>query len=106
MRSQHEFSQVPRADIPRSKFNLSHGHKTTMDADWLVPIMQPIDITPGDTFNHSTHFFIRLNTMLRPILDNMRFETFFFFVPTRILWENHEKFHGAQENPTDSIDRS
>ena len=49
MRSQHSFSQVPRADIPRSSFNLSYGVKTTFDADFLVPIGKPIDIVPGDT---------------------------------------------------------
>jgi len=104
MKSQHQFSQVPTAKIPRSSFNLSHSHKTVLDADLLYPICQPIDIIPGDTFNFKTNFFIRLNTMLRPILDNMRFETFSFFVPYRTIWTNHERFHGAQDNPADSID--
>ncbi len=104
MKSQHQFSQVPSAKIPRSSFNLSHGHKTVFDADGLYPICQPIDIIPGDTFNMKTNFFIRLNTMLRPVLDNMRFETFAFFVPYRTIWDSHEKFHGAQDDPGDSID--
>lgn len=104
MRSQHKFSNVPTAEIPRSSFNLSHSHKTTIDADYLYPICQPIDIIPGDTFSWQTNFFLRLNTMLRPILDNLRFETFAFFVPYRTIWENHEKFHGSQDNPGDSID--
>ncbi len=104
MRSQHQFSNVPSAEIPRSSFNLSHSHKTTIDADFLYPICQPVDIIPGDTFNWKTSFFLRLNTMLRPILDNLRFETFAFFVPYRTIWDNHEKFHGAQTDPGDSTD--
>ncbi len=104
MKSQHEFSNVPTANIPRSSFNLSHSHKTVLDADYLYPICQPIDVIPADTFSFKTSFFLRLNTMLRPILDNLRFETFAFFVPYRTLWDNHEKFHGAQDNPADSID--
>jgi len=104
MRSQHEFSQVPTQGVPRSSFNLSHSHKTTIDADRLYPICQPIDIIPGDTFQFKTSFFLRLNTMLRPILDNLHFETFAFFVPYRTIWQNHEKFHGAQDDPGDSID--
>ncbi len=104
MRSQHKFSNVPTAEVPRSSFNLSHSHKTTIDADYLYPICQPIDIIPGDTFSCKTSFFLRLNTMLRPILDNLRFETFAFFVPYRTIWVNHEKFHGAQDDPGDSID--
>ncbi len=103
MKSQHNFSQTPSVNIPRSTFNLSHPHKTCFDADDLVPICQPIDIIPGDTFNVKTSFFMRLATPLEPILDNMYFETFAFFVPYRTLWVNFEKFHGAQDDPGDSI---
>ncbi len=103
MRSQHMFSQTPSVNIPRSTFNLSHGHKTAFDADDLVPICQPIDIIPGDTFRVTSNFFMRLATPLAPILDNLYFDTFAFFVPYRTLWINHEKFHGAQDDPGDSI---
>lgn len=103
MRSQHNFSQTPSVNIPRSTFNLSHPHKTAFDADYLVPICQPIDIIPGDTFNVKTSFFMRLATPLEPILDNLHFETFAFFVPYRTIWTNHERFHGAQDDPGDSI---
>ncbi len=103
MRSQHNFSQTPSVSIPRSTFNLSHGHKTTFDADVLVPICQPIDVIPGSTFNFSTSFFMRLATPLSPIIDNLHFDSFAFFVPYRTIWVNHEKFHGAQEKPNDSI---
>ncbi len=105
MKSQHQFSNVPRANIPRSSFNLSHGHKTVFDADLLVPILGPIDIIPGDTFNVNANFFVRLaSPSLFPIMDNMYLETFFFFVPNRILWDNWEKFCGAQDDPADNID--
>ncbi len=50
-----------------------------------------------------TSFFMRLATPLAPILDNLRFETFAFFVAYRTIWENHERFHGAQDDPGDSI---
>ena len=103
MRSQHNFSQTPSVNIPRSTFNLSHGHKTAFDADLLVPICQPIDIIPGTTLNFNTNFFMRLATPLEPILDNLYFETFAFFVPYRTIWINHERFHGAQDDPGDSI---
>ncbi len=103
MRSQHQFSNVPRADIPRSSFNLSHGLKSTFDVDGLVPILCQ-DIIPGDTWNCRASFFMRLATPLHPIMDNMYVETFFFFVPYRTIWVNFEKFHGAQDDPGDSID--
>ncbi len=103
MRTQHSFSQTPSVSVPRSTFNLSHGHKTAFDADVLVPICQPIDIIPGDTFRVNTNFFMRLATPLFPILDNLYFDTFAFFVAYRTIWQNHEKFHGAQDDPGDSI---
>ncbi len=102
MRSQHQFSNVPRADIPRSSFNLSHGLKTTFDADYLIPILVA-DCIPGDTWNLRASFFMRLATPLYPIMDNMYAETHWFFVPYRLLWTNFEKFHGAQDDPGDSI---
>ena len=49
-------------------------------------------------------FFARLATPIYPIMDNMYLETFFFFVPYRLVWDNWEKFCGAQTDPSDSID--
>ena len=102
---EHSFAEVPRAEIPRSTFDRSHGHKTTIDADYLCPIIID-DVLPGDTFNVNCNFFARLSTPLYPIMDNMYLETFFFFVPYRLVWDNWEKFHGAQDDPGDSIDFS
>ena len=98
----HSFSEVPRANIPRSSFNRSHGYKTTFDADYLIPVLVD-DVVPGDTFNVNMNFFTRLATPLYPIMDNMYLESFFFFVPYRLVWANFEKFHGAQDDPGDSI---
>lgn len=101
---EHSFSNVPRADIPRSSFDRSHGHKTTFDADWLVPILVD-DVIPGDTFNVQCSHFARLGSpLVHPLMDNLFMDTFFFFVPYRILWDNFEKFCGAREDPADSID--
>lgn len=97
------FSQVPRADIPRSSFDLSFGHKTTFDAGWLIPIMAE-EALPGDTFNVRLDAFGRLATPLKPLMDNMHFETFYFSVPVRLVYENWTKLHGEQENPDDSTD--
>ena len=102
---EHSFAEVPRANIPRSNFNRSHGYKSTFDADYLVPVLLD-DMVPGDTFNVNMSFFARLATPLYPIMDNMYLESFFFFVPYRLVWDNWEKMHGAQDDPGDSIDFS
>ncbi len=99
----HSFSEVPRADIPRSSFDRSHGLKGTYDADLLYPILMD-DIVPGDTFSVSCNFMARLaSPTIYPLLDNLVIETFFFFVPYRLLWDNWEKFMGAQHDPADTI---
>ena len=100
---QHQFSQVPKAEIQRSKFDRSHGLKTTFDAGNLVPMFTD-EVIPGDTFNLRTTAFARLATPLFPLMDNMFMETHYFFVPNRLLWDNFKKFHGQQDNPGDSID--
>ena len=101
----NQFDQVPQADIPRSSFNLSHGIKTTFDADYLVPI-GVWDVIPGDTWNVSTSHFIRLTPTAtkHPLLDNLSVTLHYFFVPYRLVWENFEKFMGSQDDPGDSID--
>lgn len=100
---QHQFSQVPRAEIPRSSFDRSHGHKTTFDAGYLVPIFLD-EALPGDTYKVKMTGFARLATPIFPVMDNMFMETFFFSVPIRLVWDNWQKFNGEQRNPTDSTD--
>ena len=100
---QHQFSQVPRADIPRSSFDRSHNFKTTFDAGFLIPCLVD-EVLPGDTFNVHMTVFGRLATPLHPFMDNMWIDTFFFFVPNRLLWDNWQKFMGERANPGDSID--
>jgi len=99
----HNFSQVPKAEIPRSSFDRSHGLKTTFDAGLLIPIFVD-EVLPGDTFNLNMTGFGRLATPLHPVMDNMFLDTFFFFVPNRLVWDNWEKFNGQQDNPGDSTD--
>ncbi|WNK14710.1 MAG: major capsid protein [Microvirus sp.] len=99
----HTFSQVPRAEIPRSSFDRSHGVKTAFDAGLLIPIFVD-EALPGDTFNLDMTGFARLATPLRPFMDNVFLNTFFFAVPLRLVWNNFQKFMGEQDNPGDSTD--
>ena len=99
----HSFSQVPKAEIPRSSFDRSSGRKTTFNAGYLVPVFCD-EVLPGDTFNLTATFFARLATPLHPLMDNMRLTSFFFFVPFRLLWDNWQRFMGEQDNPGDSTD--
>jgi hypothetical protein len=98
----HQFAMIPKSDIPRSKFDCQSTHKTTFDAGYLVPVYVD-EMLPGDTFNLNMTAFARLATPLYPIMDNMIMDSFFFFVPNRLIWSNWQKFMGAQANPSDSI---
>jgi len=100
--SAHDFAMVPRADIPRSRFNMQKTLKTTFDSGYLVPIMCE-EVLPGDTFNVKVTMFGRLATPIFPVMDNLHLDSFFFFVPNRLVWNNWVKFMGEQENPSDSI---
>lgn len=99
----HQFSQVPAVEIPRSSFDRSHGYKTTFDAGYLVPVFVD-EALPGDTFSLNMLAFARLATPIHPVMDNMKLDSFFFAVPIRLIWENWERFNGAQTNPDDSTD--
>jgi hypothetical protein len=100
---QHNFAKAPQAKIQRSSFDRSYGYKTTFDAGKLIPHMVQ-EVLPGDTFNVKMTSFARLATPIHPIMDNMKLQTHFFFVPNRLVWDNWNKFMGEQEDPGDSTD--
>ena len=102
-RAQHTFSRAPQALTPRSKFNRSHGIKTTFNEGYLVPILVD-EMLPGDTFSCRLHAFARMSTPIFPIMDNLHLEPFFFSVPYRLVWDNWQRFNGEQRNPGDSTD--
>lgn len=101
--SSHVFSQVPKTPIARSRFDRSHGYKTTFDSGYLVPIFID-EVLPGDTVAMQLSAFLRLATPLHPFMDNLYFDVQCFFVPNRLVWDNWQKFCGEQKNPGDSTD--
>ena len=103
MTPQEHFSKIARPHIGRSTFDRSHGYKTTFDAGKLIPVFVD-EALPGDTFNLNATVFGRLNTPVKPIMDNIFVDVHFFSVPIRLVWDNWKKFNGEQANPADSTD--
>lgn len=99
----HQFSNIPDVKTQRSSFNRSHGMKTCFNSSYLVPCLVD-EILPGDTFNVRMTAFARLATPIKPVMDNLYLDTFFFFVPYRLIWDNFQKFMGEQTDPDDSTD--
>lgn len=99
----HLFSQIPKAQISRSVFDRSHGWKSTFDSGYLVPFLVD-EVLPGDSYKVKFNFLARLSTPVVPTMDNLFIDTFYFFVPYRLLWKHWQAFNGEQEYPGASTD--
>lgn len=99
----HRFSDAPAMYMRRTKFDRSHVYKTTFDAGKLIPVFVD-EVLPGDTSKLSVKYFSRLATPVKPIMDNIYLDWFFFFVPNRLVWEHWQNFCFEQEDPDDSTD--
>lgn len=95
----NRFSTVPSANIRRSSFDRSHGLKTTFNVDYLVPIFVD-EVLPGDTFSlTSTHLCRLASPFLAPIMDNLRLDLQFFYVPCRLVFDRFEDFITGGDQP-------
>lgn len=99
----HRFSDAPAMYMKRTKFDRSHVYKTTFNSGKLIPIFID-EVLPGDTARMSVNYFARLATPIKPIMDNIYLDWFFFFVPNRLVWEHWQNFCFEQEDPDDSTD--
>lgn len=71
---------------------------TTINEGDLVPIYCD-EVLPGDTAKVRLNGLIRMSTPIYPVMDNCYMDTYFFFVPCRLLWSHWENMFG--ENDTD-----
>lgn len=101
--SQDDAAIIESPGVPRSKFIGAWTRKTTFDAGWLVPFLVD-EILPGDHMTYQVTAYVRMSTPLFPLLDNQRVDTFFFFVPDRLVWDKWARFMGEQSTPSESID--
>lgn len=99
----HRFSDAPAMYMRRTKFDRSHVYKTTFDSGKLIPVFID-EVLPGDTSKLSVKYFSRLATPVKPIMDNIYLDWFFFFVPNRLVWNHWQNFCFEQEDPDDSTD--
>ena len=91
------FSQLPTSEIQRSTFDRSCSYKTSLNCSRVVPFMVD-EVLPGDTFDITTSKVVRSQTLLTPLMDNMYLDTYYFFVPNRLVWKHWREFCG--ENTT------
>lgn len=93
------FAELPTKEIGRSKLKRPCTYSTTMNAGYIVPIYRD-EVLPGDTININMSSIVRMTTPIAPVMDNAWMDTYFFYVPNRLVWEHWEEFMG--ENKTDA----
>lgn len=92
------YNYAPTIKKKRTRFDLSHNVLTTFNTGDLVPVLcEPV--YPGETFSLKTASLVRLETSLHQTMDNAYLEFAFFFVPNRIIFDDFEKFLGANDDP-------
>lgn len=87
------FSQLPKVDISRSTFDRSSSIKFTFNVGDVIPFFVD-EVLPGDSFSVRSSKVVRMQTLLTPIMDNIYLDTYFFFVPNRLVWEHWREFNG------------
>nr|DAV98530.1 MAG TPA: major capsid protein [Microviridae sp.] len=87
------FATLPHADISRSRFDRSSSLKTSFNVGDVIPFYID-EVLPGDTFNVKTSKVVRMQSLITPVMDNIYLDTYFFFVPNRLVWNHWKEFNG------------
>lgn len=95
--AEQHYSQVPRANVPRARFKRDYSLLTTMNEGDLVPIYCD-EVLPADTAKIDLNALMRMSTPLYPVMDNCYCDFYFFFVPSRLLWEHFENLMGQNDS--------
>lgn len=87
------FSKNPQVEIQRSRFDRSSSVKLSFNVGDLIPFFVD-EVLPGDTFQVDTSKLVRMQTLVTPVMDNIYLDTYYFFVPNRLLWSHWKEFMG------------
>lgn len=102
MSPQEYFSELQQPQTPRSSFDRGCEIMTTLDAGNLVPLYWD-EVLPADTWNVSQNLFARINTLIKPLMDNLYLDIHWFFVPNRLVWDHWVNLMGEQVDPAAPI---
>lgn len=91
--SNSRFSIAPQVDIQRSTFDRSSTVKTSFNVGQLIPFYLE-EVLPGDTFKVKTSKVARMQTLKTPMMDDLFLDTYYFFVPNRLVWSHWREFMG------------
>lgn len=91
--TESHFATLPKVDISRSTFDRSASLKTSFNVGQIVPFFID-EVLPGDTFDIKTSKVVRMPSLITPIMDNIYLDTYYFFVPNRLVWSHWKEFNG------------
>lgn len=95
--AEQHYNQVPHANVPRARFKRDYSLLTTMNEGDLIPIYCD-EVLPADTAKIDLNALMRMSTPLYPVMDNCYCDFYFFFVPSRLLWEHFENLMGQNDS--------
>lgn len=84
---QSPFDNAPKHQSRKTRFNLSHEHKSHYLLGDIIPCMRPIETLPGDEFELNSEYSFRFAPLYFPIFTKITMRADTFFIPLRILWE-------------------
>lgn len=87
------FAINPQVNISRSKFNRDSSVKTSFNVGDLIPFYLD-EVLPGDTFQVKTSLVARLQPLVTAPMDNLYLDTYYFFVPNRLVWDHWKELNG------------
>ena len=102
MSPQEYFTNLQQPQTPRSSFDRGCEIMTTLDAGYLVPLFWD-EVLPADTWNVGQNLFARINTLIKPLMDNLYLDIHWFFVPNRIIHSQWTTLMGEQSDPENPV---
>lgn len=95
------FTKVNALRPGRSLFNLSYQKQFDCDFGELIPVMLE-EMVPGDTFKLGNEIVVRFHPLNAPVLAEVNAYVHYFFVPTRLIFDDWEKFITGGEDGQDA----
>lgn len=96
------FNSIPLLKPKRNTFNLGHEVKLTTDFARLTPFLCQ-EALPDDVFKLRAEVFCRVSPMIAPVMHRFNIRYYFFFVPTRIIWDDFEKWINPKSGVSDIV---
>lgn len=85
------FDAIKKKNPPKNWFDMTHNHVTSFKMGQLVPTAVQ-EVLPGDEWKLSTANMLRFLPLVSPVMHRIQIRTEYFFVPSRILWADWDKW--------------